>query len=182
VGGCALDVPDDQRPWGVEVLAGEPPGCRLLASSGGAAGLATPRGGQVAATLAVNFEPCVPAPQTLCLDDLPGDRRFEVTAAYETVQDGGRSGFGGAVPLEILGVRRGGLLWFFNLANPEMLVKVLNGCAINGHYWVFHSAGTNVGFDLTVRDTQRDEAVLYSNPDLNPAPPVQDINALPCGL
>ncbi|HTQ78647.1 MAG TPA: trypsin-like serine protease, partial [Thermoanaerobaculia bacterium] len=70
---------------------------------------------------------CVPDSTTLCIDDQPGDRRFRVKVAYRTSQDGGRSGAGNAIPLAGLGVDQGGLFWFFSPANPEMLVKVLDG-------------------------------------------------------
>ena len=68
----------------------------------------------------------------------------------------------------------------FNPGNPEMLVKVINGCAINGHFWVFLSAGTNVSFNVQVIDENNGHHVLYHNNDLTAAFPVQDVNALPC--
>ena len=61
-----------------------------------------------------------------------------------------------------------------------MLVKVLNGCGTNNRFWVFFSAGTNVGFSVTVRDTVTGSQKTYINPDLNPAPPLQDTNAFLC--
>jgi hypothetical protein len=69
---------------------------------------------------------------------------------------------------------------FFTGDNPEMLVKVLDACSVNGHKWVFYSATTNVGLETTVTDTQTGDFVRYLNPDLNPAPPVQHIEAFPC--
>jgi hypothetical protein len=124
---------------------------------------------------------CAADPVTLCIDDRPGDRRFKVQVAYRTAQGGGRLGAGNAIPLASLGVNRGGLFWFFSPDNPEMLVKVIDGCAGNGHFWVFSSAGTNVGLETTVTDMVTGRAKTYSNPDLTPAAPVQDTNALPCG-
>ncbi|HEV7517025.1 MAG TPA: hypothetical protein VGR07_12060 [Thermoanaerobaculia bacterium] len=110
----------------------------------------------------------------------PGDRRFKVQVAYRTTQGGGRSGAGTAIPLTSLGVDRGGLFWFFSPDNPEMLVKVINSCSLNGKFWVFYSAGTNVGLTTTVTDTLTGQAKTYANPDLTPAAPVQDTSALPC--
>lgn len=121
---------------------------------------------------------CVPSSTVLCLDDVPGDRRFQVTATYHTAQAGGLSGNGHAVQLGPVGLTRGGLFWFFSPDNPEVLVKVLNGCAVNDRYWVYISAGTNVGFDVTVFDTDLFVAKIYTNPDLTPAPPIQDATAL----
>jgi hypothetical protein len=74
----------------------------------------------------------------------------------------------------------GGLFWFFDSANPEILVKVLNGCALTNHYWVFYAATTNVGFTLTVTDTQTGNRFLRVNPDEVTSVPVQDTFALPC--
>jgi len=62
-----------------------------------------PLGGAVAGTAGVTitenvppgggpFPPtCVPSDTTLCIDDTPGDRRFEVKASYSTSLDGGMS-------------------------------------------------------------------------------------------
>lgn len=129
--------------------------------------------------------PCPPPPceadeTTLCLDDAPGDERFEVRMAFETVQAGGISGQGRAINLSGLGVTRGGLFHFGDPTNPEMLIKVLNGCPINEQHWVFFSAGTNVGFQVEVRDTVTGDLKVYTNPDLTAAPPVQDTDALAC--
>ena len=123
---------------------------------------------------------CVPSDTVLCIDNNPGDQRFMITASYATSQSGGLSGNAHAIPLASLGVNQGGLFWFFARTNPEMLIKVLNGCAANNRFWVFFSAGTNVGFQVTVRDTVTGSQKTYINPDLNPAPPLQDTNAFLC--
>ena len=123
---------------------------------------------------------CTPSDTVLCIDNNPGDQRFMITATYSTSQSGGLSGNGHAIPLASLGVNQGGLFWFFARTNPEMLVKVLNACAANNRFWVFFSAGTNVGFSVTVRDTVTGSQKTYINPDLNPAPPLQDNNAFSC--
>ncbi len=46
-----------------------------------------------------------------------------------------------------------GQLWFFAPDNPELMVKVLDGCALNGHYWVLSAGATNVEYTLRVTDT-----------------------------
>jgi|HubBroStandDraft_3_1064219.scaffolds.fasta_scaffold01386_4 hypothetical protein len=125
--------------------------------------------------------PCAADANTLCIDDQSGDRRFKVRTSFSTTSGGGRSGMGGAVGLAGQGVIHGGLFWFFGGDNPEMLVKVLNGCTINNHFWVFYAATTNVGFSVTVTDTQTGHAVTYSNPDQTRSAPIQDTRALPCG-
>jgi hypothetical protein len=96
---------------------------------------------------------------------------------YQTSQGGGLSGNGQAIPLAPVGISHGGAFWFFSPDNPEMLVKVVDGCGANGEKWVFASAGTNVGLTLTVTDTTTGAQKIYSNPDLNPALPIQDTSA-----
>ena len=123
---------------------------------------------------------CVADATTLCIDDLPGDHRWKVRVAYATTQAGGKQGFGAATPLSQLGVNRGGLMTFFTGDNPEMLIKVLNACNVNGNKWVFYSATTNVGLETTVTDSQTGDFVRYLNPDLTPAPAVQHTEAFPC--
>ncbi len=122
---------------------------------------------------------CTPDATTLCIDHASSDRRFRVRIDYSAAA-AGLSGAGQAIPLSSLGVEQGGLFWFFNATNPEVLVKVLDGCALNGSFWVFASAGTNVGFVLTVEDTQTGQMHVYGNTDGVAAPPIQDTGALAC--
>lgn len=123
---------------------------------------------------------CNPDATTLCIDDTAGDRRFQVRASFSTSQGGGQSGSGHAVGLSTLGVNQGGLFWFFSANNPELLVKVLDGCGANSRHWVFASAGTNVGVTLTVTDTKTGAVKVYTNPDLQSWAPIQDTAAFPC--
>jgi hypothetical protein len=121
---------------------------------------------------------CVPSDTVTCILD-----RFEVKIDYFTTQGGG-DGLphpGKGIALAPIGVDRGSLYSFFNETNPEVLVKVLNGCptAFNRH-WVFFSAVTNVGYDLTVTDTVAGIRNVYHNDDRSPAPPVQHTMAFPC--
>ena len=46
--------------------------------------------------------------------------------------------------------RTSALFHFFDRDNAEVLVKVLDGCAINGHSWVFAAPVTNLAFHLVV--------------------------------
>jgi hypothetical protein len=123
---------------------------------------------------------CLPSDTVLCIDAAAGDRRFEVTVDFFTVQGGGAEGSGQALELAPLGVEQGGLFSFFDRGNPEVVVKVLEACPVNGHYWVFVTAGTNVGLDVRVVDTATGATFRATNPDLNPAAPVQDTAAFPC--
>ncbi|MGE5233156.1 MAG: hypothetical protein ACM3OB_03525 [Acidobacteriota bacterium] len=123
---------------------------------------------------------CTPGTGVLCVNDAPGDARFRIFGSYSTAQGGGSTGGLHAIDLSSLGVAHGGLMWFFAADNPELLVKVLNACTLNGRYWVFISAGTNVGVELFTEDTHTGAVVDDHNPDISPFPAVQDIYALPC--
>ena len=56
------------------------------------------------------------------------------------------------------------MFWFFNADNWEMLIKVLNGCSITNHFWVFAAATTNVEYTLQVTDTDTGVVKQYFNP------------------
>ncbi|HYG62458.1 MAG TPA: hypothetical protein VEL74_07740, partial [Thermoanaerobaculia bacterium] len=71
-----------------------------------------------------------------------------------------------------------GLFWFFAPENWEMLVKVLDGCSLNGHYWVFAAATTTVQYDLTVTDTRTGQVARYHNAQGTAAPATTDTGAL----
>lgn len=114
---------------------------------------------------------------TLCIDGVPGDRRFKIEVAYQTSQAGGSSGNGHAIPLSPVGVTHGGAFWFFSPDNPEMLVKVLDGCGFNGQKWFFASAGTNVGYTLRLTDMATGQQKSYTNADLHAADPILDTAA-----
>jgi hypothetical protein len=123
---------------------------------------------------------CVPNGTTLCIDRNPGDRRFKIQAHFSTTEGGGLSGSGNAIPLSSLGLNEGGMFWFFAANNPEVLIKVIDGCSVTSHFWVFYAATTNVGFTITVIDTVALTQQTYANQDLGSAVPVQDTSALPC--
>ena len=85
---------------------------------------------------------------------------------------------GMATPLNSLSIKDGGIFDFGNHANPELLVKVLNGCNINNRWWVFYAATTNIGFTLTVMDTLTGVTKVYTNADLHFANAIGDTLAL----
>ena len=123
---------------------------------------------------------CAPDANTLCIDDQLGDRRFKVKIDFSTTSGGGASGAAKAISLAEKGIGRGGLFWFFSADNPELVVKVLNGCAVNDRFWVFCSAATDVGLTLTVTDTETGHTFVRTNPDHHPVDTVQATDALPC--
>ena len=120
---------------------------------------------------------CSPDADTLCINDQPGDRRFRIEVAYTSAAGAGQAK---AHRLSAIGIARGGLFSFFSADNPELLVKVLNGCSLNDRYWVFTSAGTDVGVTITVTDMIANRTWTHTNPQGTPMPPVLDTDALPC--
>jgi ELWxxDGT repeat protein len=98
--------------------------------------------------------PCEPAPGRLCLHD----GRFAVDVHWKDFQ--GNTGGGTAVTL----TNDTGAFWFFNAANLELIVKVLDGTLANGHFWLFYGALSNVEYTLTVTDTQTGTTRTYTNP------------------
>jgi hypothetical protein len=44
------------------------------------------------------------------------------------------------------------------------MIKVLDGRAINGRFWVFYGALSDVDYTLTVTDTQTGQQKTYHNP------------------
>ncbi len=53
---------------------------------------------------------------------------------------------------------------FFSGANTELIIKVLDGRGINGHFWVFYGALSDVGYVISIRDTWTGEQKTYRNP------------------
>ncbi len=103
--------------------------------------------------------------------------RFAVEAVWRDFSGG--SGIARAAPAA---TRDSGVLWFFDDDNWEMLVKVLDGCALNDRYWVFAAATTNVEYALRVTDTETGEVKSYFNPLGSSAAAVTDTVAFAtCG-
>ena len=72
------------------------------------------------------------------------------------------------------------LFYFFSPDNWELMVKVLDGCAINGRFWVYSAASTDVGFTVLVKDLERGLDFGFSNEIGTPAGAINDIDAFPC--
>jgi len=126
-------------------------------------------------------ESCISSATRLCIDQENGDGRFAVDVSWSTTLGGGSAGDAHAVPLTEVGVTRGGLFWFFTADNPEVIVKVIDGCDSNNHAWVYLSAATNVGFTVSVTDTSFPNHVwTRTNPDLHVAESEADILAITC--
>jgi 6-phosphogluconolactonase (cycloisomerase 2 family) len=113
------------------------------------------------------FPGCTQNNQTLCLNN----GRFRVQATFDAGAAGSGSAQVGTLTSDT------GYLWFFSSSNVEAVVKVLNGCGLNGKYWVFAGGLTNVKVTLTVTDTQTGNFRVYNNPANTTFEPVQDTSA-----
>ena len=108
-------------------------------------------------------------PGALCL----ADGRFQATLHYSDPRRG-LAGTGIGVPL----TADSGYFWFFAPSNLEVFFKVLDGRALNGHYWIFWGGVTDVGFQLTVHDTVTGATRIYDSP-AGAFASAADTNALP---
>jgi hypothetical protein len=110
---------------------------------------------------------CAANATTLCL----GAGRFRVRAAWRAF-DGGH---GDARVVEL--TPDTGYLWFFDEANVEAIVKLLDGCGLNDRFWVFAGGLTDVEVTLTVEDSTSGAKRTYENPQGRAFRPLQDTGA-----
>jgi hypothetical protein len=128
----------------------------------------------LAVALPVAAADCLPAATALCLQG----NRFRAEVTWRTGD--GSTGAGHAVP--IAGVGDSGLFWFFGPQNLEMLVKVLDACSLNQHYWVYAASATDVELTLSVTDEATGARYQSFHPLGPPAPALTDTNAFAtCG-
>ncbi len=113
---------------------------------------------------------CFEGPTGLCLND----ERFQVTSAFSTAS--GENGVGQAR----VATADSGQFTFFDPDNVEIDIKVLDGCAINNHYWVFIAGLTDVEVDINVLDTLTDAERTYNNPLGSAFETIRDVEAFPC--
>ncbi len=102
--------------------------------------------------------PCAAGGTNLCMTS----SRFRVKVAW-SVPSQGTSGVGQAVPL----TGDTGYFWFFSSSNVELVIKVLDARGVNGNFWVFYGALSNVQYTIMVEDTQTGTVKSYVNPDQN---------------
>ena len=120
----------------------------------------------------VGVSGCFPGPEVLCL----GNGRFQVEVTWRDFQGG--TGAGSLVPGAVS--KDSGLFWFFAPDNWELLVKILDGCLINGHHWLLAAATTTVDYTLKVTDTETQEVFTWRNLPGRPAPALTDTQSLRC--
>ena len=91
---------------------------------------------------------------TLCLND----NRFQVRLNFQDPDRAADVGMARHLETDT------GAFWFRRATNLEVTVKVLDGRASNGFFWVFFASMTNVSFELQVVDTQTGQQKVYTNP------------------
>ena len=112
---------------------------------------------------------CTASETALCLQN----SRYEVQANWQT---GERSGAATVIPR----TADTGMFWFFSPGNVELIVKVLDGCALNGHRWVLMGGLTDVGVEIVVTDSESGEAKMYGSPEGSPFATRFDVTAFSC--
>jgi PKD repeat protein len=100
--------------------------------------------------------PCASATR-LCLNN----SRFRVDVSWRAEKlTPPQSGAGQAVGL----TPDTGYFWFFSSGNVELAIKVVDGRAFNGKFWVIYGALSNVEYTVTVTDTLTGSTRVYQNP------------------
>ena len=107
------------------------------------------------------------SPTELCLQQ----DRFGLSASFR--EPSGNRGTGQAVRLSV----DTGYFWFFGETNVEVVAKVIDGCAVNGHYWVFAGGLTDVATSLVVKDVATGLSRTYFNRQSTPFQPILDTAA-----
>jgi hypothetical protein len=103
---------------------------------------------------------CTPDEDSLCL----AGGRFRVEVAWENPRVAGSAGTG-----KVFAGHDGdqsGHFWFFRPDNLELSVKILDGRALNGHFWIFWGGLSDVGYTIHVTDTETGQSHELVNPPL----------------
>ena len=82
--------------------------------------------------------------------------RFRVQVNWQSPTG---SGVGNAVTMSA----DTGHFWFFNAANVELVVKVLDARAVNGKFWVFYGALSDVQYTIHGDSTATGAVKTYNN-------------------
>jgi photosystem II stability/assembly factor-like uncharacterized protein len=95
-------------------------------------------------------------PAELCL----GSGRFRISTTFRP--PGTARPFGAqSIPM----TDNAGGFWFFSPNNVEVVVKVVDGRGVNGHYWVFVGSLSDVAYSVQVKDTETGVSRFFANPD-----------------
>lgn len=96
---------------------------------------------------------CVPSEDSLCLNH----EQFQIDVVISDAQGAPRRAPSRPITEDT------GSFWFFEPSNLELMVKVLDGRAINDYFWTFFGSLTDVEFFLTVTDSATGLARRYGN-------------------
>ncbi|MEM9407176.1 MAG: hypothetical protein AAGA81_14160 [Acidobacteriota bacterium] len=118
----------------------------------------------------VPLDGCTSNNRVVCLNN----QQFSVSASYQ-LRDG-TTGDGRARPLS----GDSGTFWFFDVDNRELIVKVLDGCGVNGHYWFFAAGLTDVGVTISAGHVRNGTGKTYSQPVGSPFEPILDTSFFEC--
>ncbi len=113
---------------------------------------------------------CTAGTNVMCL----ADGRYRVQASFERGTQ--IRGLANAIDLS----DESGLFWFFSPGNVETIVKVLDGCGVNNHRWIYTTGLTDLRVLVTVTDTRTGETATYLNEGGGAFAPIQDPEALSC--
>jgi hypothetical protein len=83
-------------------------------------------------------------------------QRFEVSVTWRTATAAG-------IGLPEALTDSSGYFWFFDPSNPELLIKLIDGRAVNGHFWVFLGGLSDVDYSVTVTDRATLKVRTYTN-------------------
>ena len=105
---------------------------------------------------AAALSPCVADATSLCLSG----NRFKVQVDWQALNlNPIQSGQGQAVAI----TGDTGYFWFFGASSIELVVKIVDGRAVNQNFWVFYGGLSNVQYAITVADTQTGAVQKYFN-------------------
>jgi hypothetical protein len=114
---------------------------------------------------------CASNPTTLCLSD----NRFQVDVRWRRLAD-----LSSSTATAVTLTADTGYFWFFGESNIEIVVKVLDACAVNEHFWVFAGGLTNVEVFLTVVDSHTGTVYPRATQAGAAFPPIQETVAFEC--
>ncbi len=118
---------------------------------------------------------CLENAYVSCLQD--GRIKVKATVSYTDSADGEYKTKQARIRQALVG-DAASLFYFFTFDNPELMVKVLDGCAINDRYWVFGSAGTDLNYSVNVTDMATGRERVYRRNRSNPL--IGDVVSFPC--
>ena len=98
---------------------------------------------------------CSSQPGVLCLNG----GRFQASVSWAFSEPIPYQGRGQTVPL----TADTGAFWFFTANNIELVVKVVDGRAANGKFWVFIGALTDGQWVVQIRNIETGQIRFYQN-------------------